>query len=99
MTTNEWIERINKLRDENTALAHGKWHGYGNEGEVIRGQWILIRWKLPGVAVAHDDPDEAIRLAVRIENLLSGTQIADRPSEAERRYHRSEAPYREDDQE
>jgi hypothetical protein len=70
VNVNEWINRIDRLRREDELLAAGEWHGYLSEfgsPPPMRGRYVLARWRHPTVLVSHDDPDEAVKLARRIE--------------------------------
>lgn len=71
--TSDWIAYIDSLRRLG-ALTVGEWHGY----VVPRGEsfgphpgpfYVLIPWRRDGnlITVAHTDPDEAVRLASRLE--------------------------------
>jgi hypothetical protein len=70
MNINDWIGHIDGLRREDELLAVGEWHGYLREfgsGGPLRGNYVLVRWRTPTVLVSHDDPDECVKLARRIE--------------------------------
>lgn len=70
----EWIERVDALRAQGGPLASGEWHGYLDvQGDDVpmRGRYYLMRWKVPTVAVSHDDPEHVIALARAIEGALS----------------------------
>lgn len=75
MTTAEWIDYINEERGRDPLLAHGYWHGYTEAAEAhttpMCGAYYLVRWKVPTVAVSHDDRDELLRLAKAIESSLT----------------------------
>lgn len=80
----DWIARIDRERLTDVALSRGEWHGY-TQGTAIehgsapmRGEFYLVRWRQPTIAVSHDDPDEVIRLAVVVERALAAE-----PSSAE----------------
>lgn len=73
-TLNEWIARIDRERLTDTLLRRGAWHGYtaAARGEApMRGEYFIVRWARPTVAVSHDDPDECLRLAGIIERALA----------------------------
>lgn len=67
----EWIAYVEWERGRSELLARGEWHGYLGEGPPIRSRYVLLRWSLPQVMVAHDDPGEAIKLAVYLEHSLT----------------------------
>lgn len=70
MNTAEWIAHVDRLRTEDELLAVGEWHGYTETepgSSPMKGAYYLVRWRSPTVAVSHDDPDEAIKLARVIE--------------------------------
>lgn len=80
MTTDEWITHIDAERErrsgstDNAPLAAGDWHAYGNSfssgNSPMHGRYVLVRWADPTVAVSHDDPEEAKRLARLLEAAL-----------------------------
>lgn len=68
MSTSEWIDRVDQLREAGDELADGAWHGYTQDvGGPMRGYYVLVRWREPTASVSHDDPDEAVALARIIE--------------------------------
>lgn len=73
MNLTEWQQRVSALRLTDPLLKRGKWHGYLTEavsGGPVHGFFALVRWELPSVCVAHDDPDEVVRLAGVLEQAL-----------------------------
>ena len=79
METNDWIEEVNKRLGVMPNLAEGGWRGYMNDGYSsiipVRGRYILYRWREPNIVVAHDDKEEAFRLADRIEKLITDSGL------------------------
>ena len=75
MNLQEWQRRVDGLRVTDPLLAKGGWHGYLNTdrtaGGPIHGDYALVRWQLPSVVVAHNDPDEVFRLARLLEEAIS----------------------------
>lgn len=77
MTIQDWIRHVDRLREKDDLLAQGYWHGY-TAGRAIesgsapmRGEYYLVRWARPTVAVSHDDRDEVVRLARLIEEAIA----------------------------
>jgi hypothetical protein len=72
MQTSEWIAEVDRLREGDELLRRGYWHGYTAARGVapMKGEFYLVRWEQPTVAVSHDDRDEVIRLAKAIESIL-----------------------------
>lgn len=74
MTTSEWIAHVDQLRESNDMLARGHWHGYTSSpggGAPMRGEYFLVRWAQPTVAVSHDDRSVLISLATDIERAVA----------------------------
>lgn len=74
MNLTEWQQRVDRERFIDLLLKRGKWHGYLNSdklaGGPVHGSFALVRWELPSVCVAHDDPVEVVRLAQMLERAL-----------------------------
>ena len=74
MNLQQWQERIGALRATDPLIKRGRWHASllagTPDGAPIHGTYALVRWELPSVSVAHEDPDEAVRLARLIEEAL-----------------------------
>lgn len=73
---NVWIARVNGLREKDELLARGRWTAY-KEAESLRasndpmkGEFILVRWRIPNVAISHYDPEFLVGLARTIEGAL-----------------------------
>jgi hypothetical protein len=75
MNLTEWQQRVAGLRVTDPLLKQGKWHGHLNTdtalGAPVHGGFVLVRWELPSVCVAHDDPAEVVRLAGVLEQALA----------------------------
>jgi hypothetical protein len=74
MNLTEWQQRVDGLRIIDPLMKRGAWHGFLNTdklaGGPVHGGFALVRWNLPSVVVAHDDPTEAVRLAGVLEQAL-----------------------------
>jgi hypothetical protein len=72
MNLQQWQERVGALRATDPLIKRGRWHGCllagVPDGAPIHGTYALVRWELPSISVAHEDPDEAVRLAQLIED-------------------------------
>lgn len=71
--TSDWIGYIDRVRALGD-LTVGEWHGYvvpagENFGPHPGPFYVLIPWRPDGnlFAVAHTDPDQAVRLASQLE--------------------------------
>jgi hypothetical protein len=75
MNLQEWQQRVDAARHTDELLKRGGWHGFLNTdktaGAPVHGGFALVRWTLPSVCVAHDDPEEAMRLATMVEQAIS----------------------------
>lgn len=70
----KWVTRIEEENAMSPPMARGQWKGYLSDRDTagpMRGRYTLVRWNRPTIAVAHDNPDECLRLARLIEEALS----------------------------
>ena len=75
MSLLEWQQKADRERLSDELLGRGGWRGYLNLENMagpVHGAFGLVRWSLPSVAVAHDDPDELFELARILEKAVGG---------------------------
>jgi hypothetical protein len=72
MNLQQWQERVGALRATDPLIKRGRWHGCllagVPDGAPIHGTYALVRWELPSVSIAHEDPDEVVWLARMVED-------------------------------
>jgi hypothetical protein len=70
----QWQQRVGVLRNTDPLIKRGRWQAFLNttraDGTPIHGTYGVVRWELPSVSIAHEDPDEVIRLARDVEEAL-----------------------------
>lgn len=70
---NAWIRRVDGLREKDDLLARGAWHAYksgpGGDAPMV-GEFFIVRYRSPTVAISNYDQDELLRLAHQVERAL-----------------------------
>jgi hypothetical protein len=70
----EWMTLVDEARRLDPILRKGDWHAYRHplreSADPMQGEYVLIRWKAPTVAVSHDQPLRCMDLARIIECVL-----------------------------